>query len=121
MIVARRRSDGQFLIADGDFGVHLDGVRLNDRVNVVSDRLLSHICPTKYYQGAASNLQISKLTKSLATAREPAHEGFDFVMDTLVCLQIAQLSERLVASRMWAFVRSLPSVLAFMGLKVARK
>lgn len=95
-------------------------MRLNGQVNAVSD-LLQCIFSTEYFQSAALYLQISELTESLATAREPTHEGFDLVMNTLVCLQIAQLSKRLVTSGMWALIRSFPSVFALMGLDVARK
>ena len=61
-------------------------------------------------------LQVSKLAKCLATAGESTHEGLDLVMNTLMGLEIAQLSKGLVTSRVRAFVGSLSCMLPLMSL-----
>jgi len=62
------------------------------------------------------NLQVPELAECLATSRKPTHEWLDLVVDTLMGLQVTQLSEGLVAIRVRALVGTFASVLSLMGL-----
>lgn len=49
-------------------------------------------------------LQVSKLAEGLSTSSESAHEGLDLIVDTLMGLQVSELSKSLATSRVGATV-----------------
>jgi hypothetical protein len=56
------------------------------------------------------------LAKGLSASRKPAHEWLDFIMDTLVGLEVAELGKCLVAVGVWTLIWTFASVLALMSL-----
>ena len=78
------------------------------------------LLPTAYPLFFMRYLQVPELTEGFATSRKATHERFDLVMDAFMRLEIAELSERLVAVRMRAFVRTFASVLSLVRLSPAR-